>query len=176
MRSAALLFCFLFVFGFKSSAQVSQESELFQLLKSKDSLLFNAAFDTCDPGVLAQLFTEDFEFYHDKGGVTYGREAFLAPIREDCKTRNATTPQPSRRILLEDSLKVYPLYKEGVLYGAIQEGVHRFEFLNASQEYQKGDIAKFTHLWLKIGTDWKVKRELSFDHQPSEPSPQSSSN
>jgi hypothetical protein len=77
---------------------------------------------------------------------------------------------------LEDSLKVYPLYKDGELYGAIQEGVHRFEFLNEKQEYQKGDIAKFTHLWLRVGNDWKVKRELSFDHQHSEPTRQSSSN
>jgi hypothetical protein len=177
MRASSLiLICILSGLLTESAAQISRESELFVILKVKDSLLFNAAFDTCDPGVLEQLFTEDFEFFHDKGGVTYGRDAFLAPLRETCKTRVATAPQPSKRILLNDSLKVYPLYRDGVLYGAIQEGVHRFEFLDAEQEYQRGDIAKFTHLWLKVGDDWKVKRELSFDHQPSEPSHRSSSN
>lgn len=177
MRSTALLLIFIFSgFFVKSEAQISPESELYGLLKSKDSLLFHAAFDTCDTSVLEQLFTEDFEFYHDKGGVTYGRENFLKPLKEQCKTRQASSPQPSKRILLEDSLKVYPLYKDGTLYGAIQEGVHRFEFLDSKQEYQKGDIAKFTHIWLKVGNDWKVKRELSFDHQHSEPSHQSSSN
>jgi hypothetical protein len=172
----ALLVCILLGLGTESIAQLAPESELHLLLKSKDSLLFNAAFNTCDTGVLEDLFTEDFEFYHDKGGATTGREAFLQPLKEQCKARDVSAPQPAKRILLEDSLKVYPLYSEGVLYGAIQEGVHRFEFLNDRQEYQKGDIAKFTHLWIKVGNDWKVKRELSFDHQHSEASHRSSSN
>ena len=52
------------------------------------------------------------------------------------------------RILIPGSLKVFPLQKDGVLYGALQHGIHRFESLNASGEYQRGDIARFTHLWI----------------------------
>jgi ketosteroid isomerase-like protein len=163
-------------FLFQTNAQNPSESELYALLKSKDSLLFDAAFNKCDIETMQELFTEDFEFYHDKGGATLGREAFLAPVRKGCADRVSGQPQPAKRILLDDSLKVYPLYNQGTLYGAIQEGVHRFEFLNERQQYQKGDIAKFTHIWIKTGDSWKIKRELSFDHQPSEPSHQSSSN
>jgi hypothetical protein len=111
------------------------------------------------------LFTEDFEFYHDKGGATIGREEFLAPIRAQCAQQNADAPQPAKRILTEGSLEVFPLYKEGILYGAIQHGIHSFKFLNQDKEYQQGDTAKFTHLWVLEDGQWKIKRELSYDHQ-----------
>ncbi|QLG44033.1 nuclear transport factor 2 family protein [Costertonia aggregata] len=147
------------------SAQVAEDSELYRTLKQYDSILFNAAFNTCNTDVLEKIFTEDFEFYHDKGGMTIGRESFLKPMKENCAKMDAQQPQPAKRILLEGSLRVYPLYNKGALYGAIQHGVHRFEFLDANKEYQKGDIAKFTHVWIKENNTWKVKRELSYDHQ-----------
>lgn len=178
MKTAATLFLLFMNFGFlvRTGAQMPEESELYALLKSKDSLLFDAAFNTCGIETLEELFTEDFEFYHDKGGAVTGREAFLEPLRQACGNRTAGQPQPSRRILLADSLKVYPLYNQGSLYGAIQEGVHRFEFLNRQQQYQKGDIARFTHIWIKTGDTWQIKRELSYDHRPGSISNQSSSN
>jgi len=144
--------------------QVAKDSELYKILKSKDSLLFDAAFNQCDVDTMESLFTEDFEFYHDKGGFTDGREAFLKPTRENCEKRDPEAPQYSKRILMDGSLEVYPLYKGEELYGAIQHGVHRFEFLNDKNEYQKGDIAKFTHVWVIKDGEWKIKRELSYDH------------
>ncbi len=144
--------------------QVTKDSELYKVLKSKDSLLFDAAFNRCDVATMESLFTEDFEFYHDKGGFTDGREAFLKPTREECEKRDPEAPQYSKRILMDESLEVYPLYKKGELYGAIQHGVHRFEFLNDKNEYQKGDIAKFTHVWVLQDGEWRIKRELSYNH------------
>lgn len=144
--------------------QVAKDTELYKTLKSKDSILFDAAFNQCDVPTLESLFTEDFEFYHDRGGFTDGREAFLKSVRENCARRNPSEPQNSKRILVDGSLEVYPLYKDGELYGAIQHGVHTFEFLNDRKEYQKGDIAKFTHVWLLKDGQWQVKRELSYDH------------
>lgn len=146
-------------------AQMPADSELYTTLKAKDSVLFDAAFNRCDPETMASLFTEDFEFYHDKGGATFGRETFLAGMRENCAKRNPEAPQNSKRILIPNSLEVYPLYKDGKLYGAIQHGIHRFESLNAQNEYRRGDTAKFTHLWIKDSNGWKIKRELSYDHQ-----------
>ncbi len=145
--------------------QESPDSELYQTLKEKDSILFNAAFNTCEPEVLKSLFTEDFEFYHDKVGVTEGRASFLGPMEERCANLDPNALQPAKRILVNNSLEVFPLYKQGELYGAIQHGVHKFEFLDENQEYQQGDIAKFTHIWVKENGEWKIKRELSYDHQ-----------
>jgi hypothetical protein len=38
--------------------------------------------------------------------------------------------------------------------------------MNNQKEYQKGDIAKFIHVWVLENEEWKIKRELSYDHQP----------
>ncbi len=161
------LTCLLALSCLNIKAQVSEDSELFLVLKDKDSLLFHAAFNVCDTETMADLFTEDFEFYHDKVGATLGREEFLGPVQMECEGRNPDHPQPAKRILVPGSLEVYPLYKHGTLYGAIQHGRHRFEFLNDKGNYQKGDIARFTHIWIKSDKEWKIKRELSYDHQPS---------
>ena len=157
-----LLISMLFSF-FMSYAQVSPASDLHNTLKAKDSLLFDAAFNKCDTETMKALFTEDFEFYHDKVGLSSGREEFLAPVRANCENWDGKL-QPSKRILIEDSLEVFPLYDDGELYAAIQHGIHRFEFLNSQGEYQKGDTARFTHLWILEEGDWRIKRELSYDH------------
>lgn len=157
-----LLISMLFSF-FLSYAQVSPESDLHSTLKAKDSLLFDAAFNRCEIETMKALFTEDFEFYHDKVGLTSGREEFLEPVRVNCESWVGKM-QPSKRILIDNSLEVYPLYNQGELYAAIQHGIHRFEFLNAEGEYQKGDTARFTHLWVLEDGAWKIKRELSYDH------------
>lgn len=165
MKSFGYIFGFLaLILTNSTSGQIAKGSELYRTLKSKDSLLFDAAFNRCDVDTMESLFTEDFEFYHDKGGFTDGREAFLNPTRENCEKTDPNAPQYSKRILIDGSLEVYPLKKDGEIYGAIQYGVHRFEFLNDKNEYQKGDIAKFTHVWMLKNGKWKIKRELSYDH------------
>ncbi len=146
-------------------SQMETESALFETLKEKDSILFDAAFNNCSIDTLNSLFTEDFEFYHDKGGLTEGKKAFVGRIAQDCSNRDFQLPQPAKRILIAESLEVYPMYKDGELYGAVQHGVHSFEFLNENQEYQKGDIAKFTHVWILEEGTWKIKRELSYNHR-----------
>jgi hypothetical protein len=161
----ALVYIIVAFFTSLAMGQVATDSELHQQLAQKDSLLFNAAFNTCNTSLLEDLFTKDFEFYHDKGGLTEGRDAFLNPMKENCTNWDPKGMQPSKRILIANSLEVFPLYKNGVLYGAIQHGIHRFESLDNDRVYQKGDIAKFTHVWVKDNSEWNLKRELSYDHQ-----------
>ena len=164
VRHLILIIAMVFAFFFGRS-QVNEQSELFQTLKEQDSILFDAAFNRCDTDTMTNLFTTDFEFYHDKGGAKLSRDAFMIPIVKDCENRNPAVQQPAKRILIDNSLEVFPLYENGKLYGAIQHGIHRFEFLNAQKEYQRGDTAKFTHLWVLEDDQWKIKRELSYDHQ-----------
>lgn len=161
-KIVALIFL---IFGITANAQDQVETKLYQILKKNDSILFNAAFNTCEIEILQNLFTEDFEFYHDKGGMTEGRELFLSQIAQGCQNRDLNKPQPAKRHLVKGSLEVYPMYKNNELYAAIQHGEHTFEFLNETQEYQKGDIAKFTHVWVLDEGNWKIKREISYDHQ-----------
>ena len=159
-----ILILLLLVLGNTITAQTAKEDELYKTLKSQDSILFDAAFNTCGIEILNAMFTEDFEFYHDKGGITEGRETFVGRIANGCANRKSDPQQPAKRILVPESLEVYPLYRNEQLYGAIQHGVHTFEFLNDRGEYQKGDIAKFTHVWVLEDGTWKVRRELSYDH------------
>ena len=77
---------------------------------------------------------------------------------------NSSNTFKARRELVDGSLKVYPLYDNGVLYGAIQEGEHRFFEKNGNQPEKAGSTAKFTHLWILDHNQWKLKRILSYDH------------
>lgn len=145
-------------------SQVNTPTELFSTLKAKDSLLFNVGFNTCDISQFERLVSDSFEFYHDKSGVTSSKSAFISSIKDGlCKL-----PYKPRRELIEGSLEVYPLEKNGVLYGAIQMGRHRFYALEKDKTEHLTGVARFTHVWLIERGSWKLSRGLSYDHQEKE--------
>ena len=53
------------------------------------------------------------------------------------------------------------------LYGAILSGQHVFYIIEKGKEPQLDGLARFTHLWLKSETGWKMSRVLSYDHGPA---------
>ena len=147
----------------KVSAESAPSDDLFNTLKSLDSVIFTAGFNQCDTSKIVDLFTEDLEFYHDKGGVTFGRDAFIQSVENNiCKSEY----KPNRH-LVEESLEVHPLYENGTLYGAIQQGEHQFSDLQAGKRVKQGK-AQFTHLWILNDGKWQIKRVLSYDHLPIE--------
>jgi len=161
MRRSLIFICAFIFFG-TISAQVEVQSELYKTLKTNDSLIFDVGFNTCNLSAFENLLTEDFEFYHDKGGITDSKNAFIQTFKNGiCKSPKFK----SRRELVDGSLEVYPLFNNGVLYGALQKGVHRFFESANGQPETAGSTAKFTHLWLKEGSQWILKRVLSYDHQ-----------
>lgn len=134
---------------FTTSAQT--KSELVDLLKTKDSLLFDIGFNQCDTNQLERLIAKDIEFYHDKDGITKSREKFIASIEGNLC---ATGKNILKRVLDKNSFEVFPLYRKGELYGAIQNGDHRF-----------GDVlASYSHLWLIYAGEWKLARVFSYNH------------
>ena len=133
-------------------AQEADHSALFDCLRAKDSLLFTLGFNQCEIQQIRPLIHEDFEFYHDRGGITESKEAFIATIEDNiCSSGTSVTT----RELDHSSLTVHPLYKGDTLYGAVQTGIHYFD----------GTAAKFTHVWLLDNNEWKLSRVLSYDHQ-----------
>ena len=140
--------------------QIDRSTELYKSLKQKDSLLFNASFNTCNMTELENLVSDDLEFYHDKGGVMGSKAEFIEGTRNGlCKLS-----YKARRELVEESLEVFPLNKNGVLYGAVQTGRHNFYALEKDKpEYLTG-TAIFTHVWLLENNNWKLKRVLSYNH------------
>jgi hypothetical protein len=142
-------------------SQVAPSSDLFKTLKTHDSLLFEVGFNTCDITQFEKLVSDDFEFYHDKSGITATKADFITSIRDGlCKM-----DYKARRELVENSLEVYPLENNGVLYGAIQTGSHRFYEVKDVKPDQLTSVAKFTHVWLLENGTWKLSRGLSYDHK-----------
>jgi hypothetical protein len=142
------------------NAQVEKTSDLYKILQSKDSILFEHAFNKCEVKKLEPLIAKNFEFYHDITGIQ-NRKQFINAIKNNvCKN-----PENNKRNLVFGTLEVFPLKNNGILYGAIQHGKHTF------QEKQNGvfktvGIADFTHVWILEKNQWKLKRVLSFNHLP----------
>ena len=155
---------FILAFSFCSilpQAQAVDKGELFTLLKQKDSLLFKVGYDQCDIQQFEQLLSDNFEFYHDKSGFTFSKVRFI----DDVKNGLCKLPYKARRELVEKSLEVFPLTKNGTLYGAIQNGVHKFYATEKNGEEYLTSTAKFTSVWVLEQGKWKLSRVLSYDHK-----------
>ncbi|HEX7046234.1 MAG TPA: nuclear transport factor 2 family protein [Gammaproteobacteria bacterium] len=122
---------------------------LYEQLVRMDQRLFEAAFVECDADAFRALFTDDAEFYHDLAGPTFGEDVWTL---KNCPADNGV-----RRVLVPESLEVYPIMG----YGAIQMGKHWFVEEGAATS----TLAKFVHLWRKEKGEWRLARVLSFDHQ-----------
>ena len=141
---------------------LSPQQALFDTLLTLDSILFDAAFNTCDITIIESLLTDDLEFYHDKWGlVASSGHEFIENIRSGCQRKAEGTDIVAKRVLDRASVQVYPMNN----YGAIQMGFHRFYEVREGQEDLLREEALFTHLWQYEGGEWRLARVLSYDHQ-----------
>jgi ketosteroid isomerase-like protein len=127
---------------------------LFDEISKMDTILFDA-FNRRDLAKLKTLFTEDLEFYHDRGGLTNYQQAM------DSFKKNFDSPTTVRRELVDGTLEVYPI--QG--YGAVEIGVHRFYSTDPGQKERLTATAKFVHVWQKKNGEWKIARVISYDHR-----------
>ena len=142
-------------------AQSDKSSELYKTIKEKDSLLFNLGFNTCDIQQFENLVSENFQFYHDQGGITNSKSAFIKNIQFGL----CQLDYKAKRVLDKNSLEVYPLRSNGTLYGAIETGVHNFYAIEKDSKEYLTSIAKFSHVWILENGNWKLSKGLSYDHQ-----------
>ena len=152
-----LCFTSTFLFG-----QVQENSELYKTIIAKDSLLFNVGFNSCDISQFENLLSNNLEFLHDKDGISDKNE-FLYNLKNGLCT--SPNKYQSRRELIKESTEIYPLYKNDTIYGAIQNGAHRFYETIAGKEERFASSAKFSNVWLLENGQWKLTKSLSFDHQ-----------
>ena len=119
-------------------------------LAHADSVFFDALFARCDAERANSFLTTDVEFYDDRTGLSAGDDlrADFRRLAENCPADNGV-----RRILLPESVEVYPI--KG--FGAVQSGVHHFVEHGASTS----TVAKFTHVWQRIGDEWRLARIIS---------------
>ncbi|MCU7547549.1 nuclear transport factor 2 family protein [Chitinophagaceae bacterium LB-8] len=159
--NAILAFLMFFCFCSQLWAQTNLQ-ELTATILHKDSL-FWAAYNKCDTESFPQFFTNDVEFYHDKGGMTIGLDGIISNMKKNlCGTNTFRL----RREAVEGSVKVFPLQNSGVIYGAVISGEHVFYIIEKGTERLDG-LAKFTHVWLLKDGTWKMARILSYDHGPA---------
>jgi uncharacterized protein DUF4440 len=130
---------------------------LVDTIAALDSAVFDA-FNRCSsPEQLqkhASFFAPDVEFYHDKGGVTWTREAMIANTR-----RNVCGN--FRRELVAGTLRVYPIKD----FGAIEQGSHKFcQFATGKCD----GLAEFVIVWRYRNASWQITRVLSYAHRPNE--------
>lgn len=157
--SPALVFFALMPLGLVS--QVSHDSALFRQLESMDSTFFERGFNRCDLDYLRDHIADDLRFYHDQGGFQDKLTFFENTRQYICPDSGA---KPIRK-LDPESLEVFPLYNDGVLYGAIQTGIHHFYLREPDKEDIRTSTARFTHVWLLEDDVWKLNEVLSYDHQ-----------
>lgn len=143
-------------------AQTSESDKIKHSILSLDSLLFEVGFNNCRIEVFEELTADDFEFYHDKSGPQ-NKSEFLTGLQSglcaDVKNYQST------RVLDPQFNRVHLLYDNGILYGALQTGVHSFYETIPGQEPLFGSTAQFSHYWEWIEGRWQLKRVFSFDHR-----------
>ncbi len=150
---------------FNGLAQISHNSELFVELKAQDSIFFERSFNQCDLEYLQRNIADELRFYHDQGGMQ-DREQFLLNTEKNICSNPDLKPL---RQVEPGSLEVYPLYRDGKLYGAVQHGKHNFYIREPGKEDRWTGIARFTHLWLRKDKSWILTEVLSYDHREPRP-------
>lgn len=130
-------------------------SSLYTKLEEMDSVIFANVY-TCNRAKNETFFTDDIEFYHDKGGVTKSRKALVDQLQNNFCGEGKTK---LRRELIKGSMQVYPIDN----YGAVQLGDHRFYITENGKESLSG-VAKFIHLWKYENGEWRISRVFSLDH------------
>ena len=131
------------------------DDETYRTVASLDAALFDA-YNRCDLEKFGSLVADDLEFYHDKDGLSRGRQSLVDGVKNNICGK-------VRRELVPGSLEVYPLNG----YGAVEMGVHRFYELKGSNPTRPSGEAKFFMLWENKDGVWKLTRVISYDHGPA---------
>jgi ketosteroid isomerase-like protein len=137
------------------SHQAVAGDPLYQTVADLDRRVFEA-YNTCDLATFGALFADDVEFYHDQGGVTLGRAALVASVKQNICGKTRRDPVPG-------TLEVHPM--KG--FGAIQMGSHWFCDIGIARcDGTTGGIGKYAHLWRQSDGQWQITRAYSYDHEP----------
>lgn len=121
---------------------------------------FWRAFNQCDAAAMGELLASDIEFYHDKTGLTHGRDRV---VRSLAKGPCGTPGLHVRREVVTDSVAVDPVPG----HGAIVSGVHRFYARQGDAPERLDGDARFAVVWRKTGARWEMERVLSYAHRPA---------
>ena len=129
------------------TAYIPIDEEIYDIIVAKDTEYFNA-YNTCDMKKQASLYSEDLEFFHDKGGLSTSKQEVLAGIEKNICEKVTRT-------LVAGSIEVYPIKD----YGAIEIGYHKF--YNNQEPNAKSKPSKFIMVWKNEGEKWFISKVIS---------------
>jgi hypothetical protein len=142
----------------QSNGQPADVNEIIKAIAYHDSIFWEA-YNRCDVEKMASYFTDDLEFYHDKGGPTYT----LVKFQESMRAGLCGKPDwRLRREAVAGTVKVFPMNN----YGGLISGEHVF-YINDGKTEKLDGYGKFTQLWKFENNTWKMSRVLSYDHGPA---------
>lgn len=148
-------------------APIPDLEELRAEIVARDSALFWAAFEDCDPTALEDLLTEDFRMLHDLAGLAVtDRASFIASLEEQCTARGPggeNEGYSNRRLSVPGSRIVRPLGD----WGALEEGAHIFfEWGGADRGWVMTGGARYMHVWRWMPEEGRLRltESLSYDH------------
>jgi Domain of unknown function (DUF4440) len=127
------------------------DEKLHHTITTLDSIFFYN-YNTCDVNLkqYADFYTEDIEFYHDKGGVMTVKEDIVEG------TKKHVCGKVSRE-LMPGSIEVYPIKD----YGAIEMGLHKFHNKNEDETKNPSRFGKFVIVWQLKNESWKIAKVIS---------------
>lgn len=126
---------------------VPADKALFDAIVSQDREFFEA-YNNCDLAKQAEIYADDIEFFHDRGGLLTSKQAII-------DATEANICGKVTRELIEGSIEVYPIHN----YGAVQTGLHKFH--NREEPGAKSEPSKFIVIWKKEGESWKMTKVVS---------------
>ncbi len=159
LSAACLSLALILVMPAHASDDGLADAKLTATIAALDTATFDA-FNHCDqPGQLEKYgsyFATKLEFYHDRGGVTWTRDAMVGNTKKNVCGHY-------RRALVLGSMRVYPIKD----FGAIEQGEHTFcQFDSGKCE----GIADFVIVWRLRDKRWEATRVLSYGHRENHPS------
>jgi ketosteroid isomerase-like protein len=131
-----------------TAADDGKSGALFDTIIAQDSALF-AAFNTCDVTTLAEMVSDDLQFFHDHDGLSVGRDTFVQSVKRNVCGHFTRSLEPG-------SAEVWPVPG----YGAVEIGAHRFHHADHSPD----GIGRFMILWKQIGNRWVMMQSFSYGH------------
>ena len=149
------MFFFISPFGYSQETYqdilkteyVPIDKEVYDIIVAKDKEYFDA-YNNCDIKKQALLYSEDLEFFHDKGGLSTSKQEVLNSLEKNICGKVSRT-------LIDGSIEVYPIKD----YGAIEIGYHKF--YNNQEPNAKSKPSKFIMVWKKEGEKWHISKVIS---------------
>ena len=136
-----------------ADAPAATPDTLYQKILALDTAMFDAFNKCTDPAQLdkhATYFVKELEFYHDNGGASWTRDAYMKGVHDNVCGK-------FHRELDLASFRVWPIKD----FGAISQGTHRFCHSATTCE----GVGQFTMIWREKDGQWQVTRAMSYDHR-----------